>query len=161
MIETDQCYVWRDKVDILASAYRLVNGYDRKTLTSIELNNVMSSLKQRGPHRKREIEADRQDRSGRERPRVPPSDSKDAVNDGGCDHQGQAAGDGYNCSIETPLGEPDSEADKQEDDGDGLPQGALGPARELGVQFVEGLHVPRGSCLGVQNKKACGDLVFL
>ncbi len=45
MIETDQCYVWRDKVDILASAYRLVNGYDRKTLTSIELNNVMSSLK--------------------------------------------------------------------------------------------------------------------
>ena len=55
----------------------------------------------------------------------------------------------------------DSKADKQEDDGDGLPQGALGPARELGVQFVEGLHVPRGSCLGVQNKKACGDLVFL
>ena len=45
MIETDQCYVWRDKVDILASAYRLVNGYDRKTLTSIELNNVMRSLK--------------------------------------------------------------------------------------------------------------------
>lgn len=108
-----------------------------------------------------QYEADRQGRSGRERPRVPPSDSKDAVNDGGCDHQGQAAGDGYNCSIETPLGEPDSEADKQEDDGDGLPQGALGPARELGVQFVEGLHVPRGSCLGVQNKKACGDLVFL